>query len=220
MSLEANVCTGCGFALKDGDAFCPNCGKIRSTRNINFGLTFEKYKKIFIISLALSLAYPLIDMILNIAILRLVNPNLTGNGIIFLTILSSLANFIILAFVVFLSYFSVKGAGLNLPKEFIPKFLIIEFLFSGLASSLGYSVGFILTYETGLIITLLINAIIIFIGAGIFLSFLFTLILLIQNDGTETKKAFYNPKTEIALIGYLLAFIFMLQINFIQYFVT
>ena len=93
-------------------------------------------------------------------------------------------------------------------------------MFSGLASSLGYSVGFILTYETGLIITLLINAIIIFIGAGIFLSFLFTLILLIQNDGTETKKAFYNPKTEIALIGYILGFIFMFLNNFIQFFVS
>ena len=216
------MCTNCGFAIKESDVFCPNCGKLRNSENLNFRLVFQRYKKFIIISLIISFAWPLIGEILNNSIIVYGNNTLPGNKLLILTSLVNIVNFIIFVIIIFLIYFYIQSSGLTLPKEFKSKFFIIEFFITGFGSTIGYGIGLVLTTPTELqifsILSLPIDLILIFVNTGIYLAFLFILTLLLAKDGTETNKAFNNPINEIVIVGYMSGFILTILYYIFQYF--
>lgn len=214
MSVDIDVCSNCGFTLKESDEYCPQCGNLKnSERN-----PVLKFKNIFIFSFIISFMYALgvYLLVTNItSYFNLINfPFVSANVMLDVSVLVFYVSIIFLVIYLCRIYYN------PLTNQNIKKFLLYTFVITGLGSVLGlvtntFIVPVIMNQNNGPIILPLLgfDAILVFLIGSLAFTPLFIVGLLSRNFSMEVSKNVNYPKLQVYGFVFTLSIVSALLLN-------
>lgn len=210
---DATLCFNCGTVLKANDTFCSSCGQKMTPKNILSGKILNYYRDLFIVSFFTSIVWAL----------QVPSSNFVGFDIIRfgypVLIINFLFDIILFALIIWGLYKYIKHAGYVFPKALVKNFLIYEFFIACLGIGLGLLIPDFLT-SIQMSISGFVSLISNIIVYGIFIAFLFSFLLLIQNSFTDLYKNLDDSSTEVLVVGLFVCLITIFLNYGINFFVT